>query len=534
MSRVIGIDLGTTNTAIAVVDGGSPRVLEDDKGYAVVPSCIATKGEGRYVVGYAAKNMILTNPDRTVYGVKRLLGQKYNSPAVQELREHMTYGIREATDGGVEVQLGEEWLKPLEVSAIVLQVAREVAERTLGEEISEAVITVPAYFNHAQRAATMEAARRAGLSCERLLNEPTAAAIAFGFRRDVEQNIVVFDLGGGTFDVSVLNLSQGVYEVLSTSGDTFLGGEDFDFRLLDFLARHFESRTGIDLRTDSTALQRLREASERAKCELSFAEHATVFIPQITPNENLELVLSRSDLESEVEDLVEACIDITVAAVHDAGLTPEQIGDVVLVGGQSRSPIVRFRLEEIFGKPPSRGVHPEEVVAVGASLHAASLVDPEASDHLLIDVTPFALGIDSAGGSFATLLERNSKIPSARTRTFTTVIDNQEMVRIVVRQGHSNRAEENEFLGEFRLENLRPAPRMEPKLDVTFRLDVSGMLHVTATDRLTVEQQKIVIRNYVDTAVEGVKPDVDRTVKEDRMIGEGPAERSRTRPGSDK
>ena len=526
MGRVIGIDLGTTNTAIAVLEDGRPRMLEDDKGYAVIPSCIASKGEGRYVVGYAAKSMILTNPDRTAYGVKRLLGRRYDSQAVHELKEQMTYAIREAPDGGVEVQLGEEWLRPLEVSSVVLQVAKEVAERTLGEEVDEAVITVPAYFSHAQRAATMEAARRAGLRCERLLNEPTAAAIAFGFQKDLEQSIVVFDLGGGTFDISVLHLSQGVFEVLATSGDTYLGGEDFDFRLLDLLATHFQNRTGIDLRSDSTALQRLREAAERAKCELSFAEHTTVFIPQITTQENLEIVLSRTQLETEVMDLVERCMEITIAAVRDSGLLPEDIGEVVLVGGQSRSPIIRERLEVIFGKTPSRGVHPEEVVAMGASLHAASLENPETSDMLLIDVTPFALGIDSAGGSFSTLLDRNSKIPSSRTRTFTTVVDNQDTVRIVVRQGHSGRSAENELLGEFRLENIRAAPRMETKLDVTFRLDLSGMLHVTATDRATEERQKIVIRNYVAAATEGAVPDVDRNAA-GGVIGEGPAERSR-------
>jgi molecular chaperone DnaK len=527
MGRVIGIDLGTTNTAIAVLENGRPLMLEDDKGYAVIPSCVATKGEGRYVVGYAAKSMILTNPDRTVYGVKRLLGRRFDSDAVRELASQMTYGIREAPDGGVEVRLGEEWLRPLEVSAVVLQVVKEVAERTLGEPVDEAVITVPAYFSHAQRAATMEAARRAGLRCDRLLNEPTAAAIAFGFKKDLDQSIVVFDLGGGTFDVSVLHLSQGVFEVLATSGDTYLGGEDFDFRLLDLLATQFEARTGIDLRTDTTALQRLREASERAKCELSFEERTTVFIQQITPDENLEIVLSRTELEDEIRDLVERCMDITVAAVRDSGLVPDDIGEVVLVGGQSRSPIVRNRLEEIFGKPPSRGVHPEEVVAVGAALHAASLENPESSEMLLIDVTPFALGIDSAGGSFSTLLERNSKIPSARTRTFTTVVDNQETVRIVVRQGHSGRSAENELLGEFRLENIRAAPRMETKLDVTFRLDLSGMLHVTATDRATEERQKIVIRNYVAAAAEGAVPDVERNAAVGGVIGEGPTERSK-------
>ncbi|MEC7240229.1 MAG: Hsp70 family protein [Myxococcota bacterium] len=526
MGRVIGIDLGTTNTAIAVLEDGRPRVLEDDKGYAVIPSCIATKGEGNYVVGYAAKNLILTHPDRTVYGVKRLLGQRFSSPAVQELKEHMTYGIREASDGGVEVQLGDEWMRPLEVSSIVLQVAREVAERTLEEAVDEAVITVPAYFTHSQRAATMEAARRAGLRCERLLNEPTAAAIAFGFRKDTEQNIVVFDLGGGTFDVSVLNLSKGVYEVLSTSGDTYLGGEDFDFRLLGMLAEHFEERTGIDLTTDATALQRLREAAERAKCALSFSEMTTVFIPQITANENLEIVLTRAQLEAEVDDLVDRCMSITLRAVADAGLQPEDVGEVVLVGGQSRAPVIRRRLEEAFGKAPSKGVHPEEVVAVGASIHAGSLEEPGSSDRLLIDVTPFDLGIDSAGGSFIPLLERNSKIPSARTRTFTTVIDNQESVRVVVRQGHSRRAAENELLGEFRLEGLRPAPRMEPKLDVTFRLDLSGMLHVTATDRATEERQKIVIRNYVESVAEGAQADVQHERNADEKIGEGPIERS--------
>jgi len=523
MGRVIGIDLGTTNTAIAVVKDDKPVVLKDAKGYSVIPSCVCNKGDGRYVVGHAAKSMVLTSPERTVYGVKRLIGRKFDSPEVQEAVQNASYDIRESSDGMVEVEMGGEWFSPMEVSSIILQVAREVAEAALGESVSEAVITVPAYFNHAQRAATLEAARLAGLECERLINEPTSAALAFGFNHKKDQAIVIFDLGGGTFDVSVLHLSSGVYEVLSTSGDTYLGGEDFDFRLLHHLIEAFAENTGQTLFDDPTALQRVREAAERAKCDLSFAEATDIFIPQLTRDENLEITVTRAELNEMVEDLVERAIEVTLSALEQSGLGIDDIGEVVLVGGQTRMPLVQSRLKDVFGQDPSRGVHPEEVVAIGAALHGATLEGASLDGTLLIDVTPFDVGIDSAAGTFTVLLDRNSKIPSSRTRSFTTMVDNQSEVRVVVRQGHSAKAVENEFLGEFVLKGLTPMPRMENKLDVTFRLDTNGMLHVTATERSTGEQKQIVIKNYVESS-EGKEMSIEE-VASPRPIGEGPLER---------
>ncbi len=507
MGRTIGIDLGTTNTVVAVLQDGRPRVLEDEKGYKVLPSVVSWKGEGRYVVGPAAKNLILTAPDKTVYAAKRLMGRRYDSPEIQDMRNRVAYRIEASPDGYCQVEVGDTLMTPVEVNAVILQVARQIAERAIGEEVEEAVITVPAYYNHAQRAATMESARIAGLTCERLLNEPTAAALAYGYRKDFDRTIAIYDLGGGTFDISVLHLSHGVYEILATSGDTYLGGNDFDERVVDYLADRFENREGVDPRDDRSALQRLREASERCKCELSFSDRSTVFIPQLMGSTNLEIAVSRQTLESLCEDLVQRTVGVTQKAVSDAGLKLSDIDDVILVGGQTRMPRVREVISGLFAKDPSRSVHPEEVVAIGAAVHAESLVSPEVNPTLLIDVTPFDLGIDSAGGYFTPIIDRNSKIPAARTRTFTTVIDNQEQVRITVRQGESARADENEFLGEFVLHGLRGAPRMEPKLDVSFRIDASGMLHVSATDRATGDRQQISIRNYADAAAEPHLPD---------------------------
>ncbi len=500
MGKTIGIDLGTTNTVVAVLQDGRPKVLEDDKGYKVLPSCVAWKGDSRYIVGQPAKNLILTQPDRTVYAVKRLVGRRYDDPAVVQAMKRMAYRIDPAPDGTTQVLLGDVVLTPVEVSSIILQVARSIAEKHLGEPVSQAVITVPAYFNHAQRAATMEAAQAAGLEVDRLLNEPTSAALAYGYRRDIEKTLCIFDLGGGTFDVSVLNMSQGVYEILSTMGDTFLGGEDFDFAVVEYLADEFQRKHHVDLRGDPTAVQRLKDAAERAKCELSFTDRATVLVPQIASGKNLEQVLTRATLERLVNELVMRTVDITREAVSSAGLQLGDVDDVILVGGQTRMPRVREVISGLFGREPSRSVHPEEVVAIGAAVHAESLDDPEVAKTLLIDVTPFDLGIDAAGGFFSPIIERNSKIPATHTRTFTTVSDNQEKVRITVRQGESRQAQENEFLGEFVLTGLRPAPRMTPKLDVTFRIDANGMLHVTATERATGERQQIVVRNYAEVA----------------------------------
>ena len=512
MGKSIGIDLGTTNTAVAVILDGRPKVLEDEKGYKVLPSCVSWKGEGRYVIGQAAKNLILSAPDRTVYAVKRLIGRRYDSVEVQRTAERVGFGLQAGPDGGVQVSLGDENLSPSEVCSVILQVARQIAERALGEEVDEAVITVPAYFTHVQREATLEAARLAGLRCDRLINEPTAAALAYGYRKDLDRQLVIFDLGGGTFDVCVLRMSSGVYEILASRGDSFLGGEDYDFRLVDHLADHFQSKNGVDLREDKTSLQRLKDAAERAKCELSFTDRTTVLIPRIYEDVNLEMVVSRTTLEALVEDLVARTVEVTRRTLDDAGLSATDIDDVILVGGQTRMPKIRESITGLFGREPNRSVHPEEVVAVGAAVHANTLADSSIAATVLLDVTPFDLGIDSVGGMFAPIIPRNSKIPTSRTRTFATVHDNQDRVRVVVRQGENIQAEDNEFLGEFVMEGVAPMPAMEAKVNVTFRLDANGMLHVQASEVATGERKQITIRNYaqlVGDDNQDVRPDIE-------------------------
>ncbi|NOY28453.1 MAG: Hsp70 family protein, partial [Oligoflexia bacterium] len=501
MHTAIGIDLGTTNTAVAVLVDGRPKVLADDKGYRVMPSVVTIDEYGTEIVGHAARNRILTDPDRTVYAIKRLIGRRFDSAQVTEARQRMGFDIEAGPDGGCMVIAASQRLTPVEVSAMILRTAREMAERALGEPVEEAVITVPAYFNNQQRTATYQAAELAGMRCDRLINEPTAAALAFGFRRDLDRTLLIFDLGGGTFDVSVLHIAGGVYEILSTRGDTFLGGEDFDYRLVDYLADHFQSDTGFDLRHDRMALQRIKDAAERAKCELSFTDRTTVLVPHLTPDANLELAVTRLTLEGLVEDLVQRSVEVTRKALADANLQIADIDDVILVGGQTRMPRVREAISGLFGKEPSRGVHPEEVVAIGAAVHAAGITDADdAPQHVLIDVTPFDLGIDVAGGLFQTVLTRNIHVPTSDTRTFATTQDDQDSVRITVRQGDSRFADENEFLGEFTMHGLTPAPRMETKLDVTFRIDSSGMLHVSAVEPGVSEVRQITVRNYGEVA----------------------------------
>ncbi|MSP55964.1 MAG: hypothetical protein EXR69_10230, partial [Myxococcales bacterium] len=500
MPRIIGIDLGTTNTAVAVMEAGRPRVIEDERGYKVLPSVISAKGEGKFVVGQAAHNLILTRPDRTVYATKRLIGRRYDSVEVQEAIRRVNYKVRPAPDGGVEMQVGDQWMSPTEVAAVVLQVAKTIAEKALGERIEEAVISVPAYFNHAQRKATIEAAEMAGLRCDRLLHEPTAAALAFGHRKNIDRTILIFDLGGGTFDVSVLRLSSGIYETLSTLGDSYLGGEDVDSRVVDFIVGMFRDRSGVDLTNDRNAVQRIRDAAERAKCELSFADRATIVIPHVTPQHSIDFVLTRSKLEEITADLISRCIDVTRRAVIEGGLKLAEVDEVILVGGQTRMPRLREAVTELLGREPSRTVHPEEAVAIGAAVHAANLADGDQSRTVLLDVTPFDLGLDGAGGLFVPVVHRNSRVPSSETRTFATANDNQESVRVTVRQGESRNSTENEFLGEFVLDGLTPAPRMQTKVDVNFRVDGNGMLHVSAVEKGSGERKNITIRNYAEHA----------------------------------
>jgi len=496
---VVGIDLGTTNCCVAAILDGRPKIIEDERGYNILPSCVAFRSKGKFVVGHGAKALILTNPDQTVYAAKRLIGRKFTSPEVQSARQRLSYQIFEGANDEVLLRLGEVELTPVEVSSIIVKCIREVAEKAVGVEVKRAVVTVPAYFNHRQRSATKEAVELAGLECIRLINEPTAAALAYGFKRDIEKKIAIYDLGGGTFDISVLEISTGVYETLGTSGNSYLGGEDFDYRVVDHLAEAFLTEHGIDLREEKMSLQRLKDAAERAKCELSFVDKTPILIPRIHGELNLETTLTRTTLEGLVDDLIRETIRITSEALGDANVSIEELDEIILVGGMTRMPKVQEAIRVFFGMSPCKGVHPEEVVAVGAAVQAFSLEDVGES-HLLLDVTPFSLGIDTAGGYFGKVINRNTTVPINQGRTFTTVTDNQEEVRIMVRQGESNLANENEFLGEFILQGIRPAPRMVPRIDVSFKIDSNGILNVAAIDRDTGEKKAVKIKDYIDKA----------------------------------
>jgi len=499
MGVIVGIDLGTTNSCVALVKDGRPKVIEDERGYNILPSCIAMKGRGRFVVGHGAKALILTHPTETLYAVKRLIGRKFHSAEVQEAMKHVSYEVLEGEHGSVLLRMGDIELTPVEASSIILKAVKEIAERAIGEEVTDAVITVPANFTHAQRKATMEAGEKAGLNVLRLLNEPTAAALAYGFKKNINKRLAVFDLGGGTFDVSVLEVGEGVYEILGTAGNTFLGGEDFDYRIVNWLADHFTHMTGTDPRQDREALQRLKDAAERAKCELSFVDRTPILIPRLYGEHNLEVELSRDQLEGMVQDLVNEAIKITDQALRTAGLAIEDLDEIILVGGMTRMPKIQETIKVFFGMNPCKGVHPEEVVAVGAAVHGYSL-ESETQSTLLLDVTPMSLGVDTAGGFFKSVIERNSTVPATESRTFTTVKDGQGEVKIVVRQGESKLASENDLLGEFTLTGIREAEKMVPRIDVTFRIDTNGILAVNAVDRDTGEAQSIEIRDYIEQA----------------------------------
>jgi len=522
MGNVIGIDLGTTNTAVSVVQDGRPVMLEDSHGYKVVPSIVWIGDDGSVKVGQQCKSLLVTDPSRTAFAVKRLLGRRFGSPEVADADPRVGYSINEASDGTCLVELESGTLTPVEVSAHVLKTAREMAERALDGTVDEAVITVPAYFNHAQRAATLEAAKLAGLNCERLLNEPTAAALAYGFRREIDRTLLVFDLGGGTFDVSVLRLSGGVYEILSTLGDTYLGGEDFDHRVVDWVAKRFEAEHGIDLREDRMTLHRLKEAAERAKCELSFTEQVEINLAHVANGKSINETLTRAALLEMVADYVDRSLEVSLNAVKDAGLTVGDIDEVILVGGQTRMPAIREAITDAFGREPSRSVHPEEVVAMGAAVHAASLeADSDVPPAVLIDVTPFDLGIDVAGNMFQPIISRNSTIPASASRVFATARANQSSVQVTVRQGASRVATENEFLGEFVMGGLTPAPRMETKVEVTFQIDTNGMLRVSAMEPATGKQTEITVRNYSEVAQSKgkVSPKIKRAEGADQAQG---------------
>jgi molecular chaperone DnaK len=494
---VIGIDLGTTNSCVAVLEQGTPNVIPNKGGYKTTPSVVAISESGRRLVGHIAKRQSVTNAENTAYAVKRLIGRNWSSPAVAAIRETVPYKIVQGPHQDVRVQMRDQSFSLPEVSAFVLQEMKLIAEDYLGHEVSKAVITVPAYFNDGQRQATKDAGRIAGLDVIRIINEPTAGALAYGFGKDLEGRIAVYDLGGGTFDISILEISNGVFEVVSTAGDTFLGGEDFDRRIMDWLVNGFRKEHKIDLREDMMALQRLKDASEKVKCDLSAVREAEINLPfLISAGKNqalhLQRTISRNKLEELTLDLIERTLQISRKALDDAELEPSDITDVVLVGGMTRMPKVQEAVTEFFGRTPNKGVHPDEVVAVGAAIQGAALVE-STSDMLLLDVTPHSLGIMVVGGFFHRLIEKNTTVPTARSHIFTTTRDDQTSVKILVMQGESERAEENEILGEFVLTGLRKASRGEVEVEVTFEISADGIVSVSARDLETGQEQSITV-----------------------------------------
>jgi molecular chaperone DnaK len=497
VSKIIGIDLGTTNSCVAVVEAVAPRVLANRDGSRTTPSIVAFAGDGDRLVGQIAKRQAITNPQNTVFAVKRLIGRKFDDPNVQRACDLLPYALAEAPNGDVKVRVRDRQYSPEELSSFLLRELKSFAEEALGEEVTEAIVTVPAYFDDSQRQATKDAGRIAGLEVLRILNEPTAAALAYGLdRQSGEKVIAVYDLGGGTFDISILQLAEGIFEVKATAGDTFLGGEDFDQRIIDWLVQEFRTETGLDLRSDRMALQRLKEAAERAKCELSTATETAVNLPFISADESgprhLARTLTRDQFESLVADLVERTEGPCLDAVKAAGLRPDQIDEVLLVGGQTRSPCVARAVEKLFGRAPNREINPDEVVAVGAAIQAG-ILRGDIKDLVLLDVTPLSLGLETHGGLVVRLIERNATIPTKNTQIFTTVIDNQDTVEIHVVQGEREIAAENRSLGRFELVGIPAAPRGVPQIEVTFAIDSNGIVNVSARDMATNQSQSIQI-----------------------------------------
>ncbi len=496
MGKVIGIDLGTTNSVVAVMEAGDPVIIANSEGGRITPSVVAVSKSGERLVGTVAKRQAVTNPDNTVYSVKRLMGRKFDDSEVQRDLSLMGYKIERASNGDAQVALGGRSYSPPEVSAMILQKLKADAEAYLGESVSEAVITVPAYFNDAQRQATKDAGKIAGLDVLRIINEPTAAALAYGLDKKGEEVIAVYDLGGGTFDISILELGEGTFQVKSTNGDTHLGGDDFDQRIIDFLVTEFKKEQGIDLKQDRMALQRLKEAAEKAKIELSSAQQTEVNLPFITADaegpKHMAILITRAKLEQLVGDLVEATLEPLKAALKDANLTAAQIDEVVLVGGQTRMPLVQEKVKQFLGKEPHKGVNPDEVVAIGAAIQAGVLRG-EVRDVLLLDVTPLTLGIETLGGVATPLITRNTTIPTSKGQVFSTAADNQPSVEIHVLQGERAMAQDNKSLGRFILDGILPAPRGVPQVEVTFDLDANGILNVSARDKATGKEQKITI-----------------------------------------
>ncbi len=514
MGKIVGIDLGTTNSVVAVMEGGKPVVIENEEGSRTTPSMVAFTKKGEILVGLLAKRQAITNPENTIFSVKRLIGRRYNDEVVQRAKKFLPYKIVPGEHTDIKIEAQGKTYSPQEISAMILRKLKNSAESHLGEKVTDAVITVPAYFNDNQREATKDAGRIAGLNVVRIINEPTASALAYGLGKKKDEKVAVYDLGGGTFDISILEIGkEGVFEVKSTNGNTFLGGDDFDQRVIDWLVDNFKKDYGIDLKKDQMALQRLKEAAEKAKCELSSALETEINLPFITADasgpKHLNVTLSRAKLEQLTEDLIESTKEPCYKALEDAKLKPEDIDEVILVGGQTRMPKVQEMVKKIFGKEPNKGVNPDEVVAVGAAIQAG-ILQGEVKDVLLLDVTPLSLGIETLGGVFTKLIERNTTIPTSKSQIFSTAADNQTAVEINVLQGERPMAKDNTSLGRFQLVGIPPAPRGVPQIEVTFDIDANGILNVKAKDLGTGKEQQITI-----TASSGLtEEEIKRKIRE--------------------